>query len=585
MAQLSSGMMERKLDSLFEMVTTNELALPELQRASVWGNSMVPRLISSVYEDYPFGILLFWTPKTGGGIRCRPFAFQRGKDFDTTDTAEHYLIDGQQRLTSFYKALHPDGDLSVAFNLKTEEFALPDGRIQQMLVKPEEHGWYDLRHLLSLKMQDMVELVQRHAELGEEYLNNIFDNKLRRLRPESIPITIYNIEHKTYADVAEIFERINLGKPVKRSQILLGKLSAVYPGIVSEVEDYLARMRDQHGSGFDLDLFISTFSTIATGYADVDRFEHRYLQDKPSVGQVQTDLKHTFDTLFAALGFIEKYLYIDTFKYFTSERTLVALAYLHHRFPKEMLDDAYSQKIARWAYSCVLAGHHQDFGRLRKDLALMRWLEDDESPEIMPQKLMTNFGACGSSFDWRIRTLTDMDSAISRNNLLFGIMYGLARWKGAKSFMSHEPICTSIVDDSEDDEDVVDEKTVNELAIHEHHIYPRSQLVKEAAEGDTKLSKEWIFDLANFTFLTGKDNIELKDPPITYLRAYSKELKDPHMIRSSQYGPGQYWKFLKDRRKLIRTRLDEFLAYLEAQASVDGPARYLPDNDGTKRPL
>jgi|GEM_PF-6333222 hypothetical protein len=61
MAQLSSGMMERKLDSLFEMVTTNELALPELQRASVWGNSMVPRLISSVYEDYPFGILLFWT--------------------------------------------------------------------------------------------------------------------------------------------------------------------------------------------------------------------------------------------------------------------------------------------------------------------------------------------------------------------------------------------------------------------------------------------------------------------------------------------------------------------------------------------
>lgn len=571
MAQLSSGMMERKLDSLFEMVTTNELALPELQRASVWGNSMVPGLISSVYEDYPFGILLFWTPKTGDGIRCRPFAFQRGKDFDTTDTAEHYLIDGQQRLTSFYKALHPDGDLSVAFNLKTEEFALPDGRIRQMLVNPEEHGWYGLRHLLSLKMQDMVELVQRHAELGEEYLNNIFDNKLRRLRPESIPITIYNIEHKTYADVAEIFERINLGKPVKRSQILLGKLSAVYPGIVSEVEGYLARMRDQHGSRLDLDLFITAFSAIATDFADIDGLEPRYLKKKPAVEKVQADLQDTFAALDNALKFIDTQFRIDTFKYFRSGPTLIALAYLHHRFPEEVKDDSYCSRIAYWAYCSLLAGHHGDKNRLRKDLATMQWLEEGDDPMSISLKLMSNFEAGGTQeyLKWRIDRLTDLESAISHNDMLCGVMYGLARWKGAVSFKSLAPIRTLAIDDREDDEDVVDEKTVNELAIHEHHIYPRSLLVDEQKKGERWLTKEWIFDLGNFTFLTGRDNILLQNPDISYVIGLSDANKDAHMIGTANYMTGEYKKFLEKRRNLIHTRLTEFLDHLKTQAGVE----------------
>ena len=570
MAKLPRGMIEENLDKVIEMIKTNELSLPELQRPSVWGSSKVPRLISSVYQDYPFGIFLLWTPSPKDRIRCRPFAFQKSKGFDTTDTADHYLIDGQQRLTSFYRALHPDGDLSVVFNLKTQDFSLADGRIRQMLLNPEEHHWYYLRDLLSLTMNEQHELLTRHADIGERKLETIFGNKgkLWRLHPENIPIAIYNIQHKTYADVAEIFERINLGTPVRKSQILLGKLSAVYSGIVSEVEDYLANIRDRHGSRFNLDLFITAFSTIATDLADIDRFEPRYLKEKPPVEKVQADLKDTFTALDNALKFIDKYFYIDTFKYFRSERTLIALAFLHHRFPDEVKDESYCNRIAHWAYCSLLAGHHHDFNRLRRDLATIRSLEEGEDPMTVPLKLMSNFEAGGTQeyLKWRIGILTDMESAISRNNLLCGVMYGLSRWKGAKSFKSLEPIRTVVIDDSEDDEDVVDEKTVNELAIHEHHIYPRSLLVDEHEKGERWLTKEWIFDLGNFTFLTGRDNILLQNPDIGYVIGLSDANKDAHMIGTANYMTGEYKKFLADRRKLIQTRLGEFLDHLKTKA-------------------
>ena len=109
--------------------------------------------------------------------------------------------------------------------------------------------------------------------------------------------------------------------------------------------------------------------------------------------------------------------------------------------------------------------------------------------------------------------------------------------------------------------------TTNELAIHEHHIYPRSLLVDEQEKGERWLTKEWIFDLGNFTFLTGRDNILLQNPDISYVIGLSDANKDAHMIGTANYMTGEYKKFLEKRRNLIHTRLTEFLAYLEAQAS------------------
>jgi hypothetical protein len=569
MPELSSGMTHRTLSDIFHWVEENELALPELQRPSVWGSSKVPSLLSSVYSDYPFGIMLIWTPKKAERIHCKPFIFQQDKSYDTKRQAAHYLIDGQQRLTSFFRSLHKDGDLTVAFNLRTEEFALPDAKIKEMLKDPLKNCWYKLKDLLALGTIETAELMSRHADLGKNQLETVFGNKgsLQRLQPDKISISFYNIHEKTYGDVAEIFQRINLGTPVKQSQIALGKLSTVYPGVVGEVEAYLELMRKKNGYRFALDLFMSSFAAIATDFADVENLGKRYLQGKMPAETVKKDVDRTKNALIKALAFIEEKLFIDTMKYFPSERTLTFLAYLNDARPDLMANAANANRVALWTALAVLGSHHGDYRRLCKDISAIR---DADSDEEALKRLFEYMKTANVKSEVRaqLSSLTDMESPISRNNVLFGFLYAITRWKNAVSFMSRVPIKTAIVDDTEDEEETTDENTIRHDAIHEHHIYPAAQLKKEAQQQESKWNtKPWIFDLANFTFLTGEDNLNLKDPSIEYLFVLPQDIRESHSIDPTrQYRSGQYEKFIVDRRKIIRRNLDEFLKKLEQDA-------------------
>lgn len=569
MPELSSGMTRRTLSDIFNWVEGNELALPELQRPSVWGSSKIPRLLSSIYNDYPFGIMLIWTPKKGERIHCKPFMFQVDKGYDTQKQAQHYLIDGQQRLTSFYRALHKHGDLTIVFNLSTQEFALPDATIKAMLKDPSKHHWYKLKDLLALDMIETAELMQRHADLGKVHLETVFGTQgsLQRLRPEKIDISFYNIHEKTYGDVAEIFQRINLGTPVRQSQIALGKLSTIYPGVVGEVETYLEEIRKKNGNHFSLDLFMSSFATISTGFADVENLDKRYIQCKTPVSTVRSDVDRTKNALIKALSFIEDKLFIDTMKYFPAERTLTFLAYLHDTCPRLMTETKAANKVALWTAYTVLGSHHGDFRRLCKDISAIR---DTGTDAEALDALFENMKSANVKAEVKaqLASLSDMESPISRNNVLFGFLYAITRWKKAVSFMSHEPIRTAVVDDTEDEEDSADENTVRPDAIHEHHIYPAARLKEEALqEGLEWITKQWIFDLANFTFLTGKDNLKVKDPAIDYLLVIPSEIRESHSIDPTrQYRSGQYEKFIVDRRKIIRRNLDDFLKKLELDA-------------------
>ncbi len=573
MAKLQNGMTSKSLQTIFNWIDTRELALPELQRPSVWGSSKIPRLLSSVYLDYPFGIFLIWTPEVADRIQCRPFRFQSSTDFDPTLRAQHYLIDGQQRLTSFYRALHPSGDLNVAFNIRDETFALPDAKIRSMMVNPAEYCWYDLRRLLSLDTTGTVELMNSHPDIDRSRLEQIFGRtgRLTRLMADTIDISFYNINERSYGEAADIFERINLGTPVKASQILLGKLSAIYRGIVSDVEQYLEYTRRRNGARFDLDLVINTLSATATGYLDVDGFEKRYIKDrKPSQEQVSADLDKTKRSLDVALEFVERQLFVDTMKYFPKERTITCLSFLVFQASEYLDRNNHAKKIAYWTALAALTGHHDDMGRTNKDIQIIR---DNKTSDTLAEMLMHQFCHSGSAarIRWFYDALNDMERPISRNSNLMGFLYGLIRWQKAESFLSREPIRTVVVDDSEDEEETATESSVKGNAIHEHHIYPAAQLWAEEAAGNKDITTSWIYDLGNFTFLTGKDNVLLKDPKIDYLMGYPPEFKAKHLIDSGHYREGQFFKFLKNRRKMIRDNLDAFLQELATEAAMPSP--------------
>jgi uncharacterized protein with ParB-like and HNH nuclease domain len=98
--------------SIFQLINeieNREIVLPAIQRDFVWEEEKIIRLFDSVLRSYPIGIALLW--ETYEPLQYREFE----RDF-TPGTLHHFrdnkqkrrlklVLDGQQRLNSFYVAL------------------------------------------------------------------------------------------------------------------------------------------------------------------------------------------------------------------------------------------------------------------------------------------------------------------------------------------------------------------------------------------------------------------------------------------------------------------------------------------------
>jgi len=268
-----------------------------------------------------------------------------------------------------------------------------------------------------------------------------------------------------------------------------------------------------------------------------------------------------------ALSFVESHLYIDTMKYIRSERTLTCLSYLYHTAPRYMAKAINRRRIAYWTALALLTEYHADNTRFVQDLAIIR---DSEGIQIAQSllKKMKSYAGLVNPVKWKLSLLSDLEAPITRSNILFCFLYAMIRWNAAKSFFCKKPICAAKVANA-DDLDDVEVAEDDGATIHEHHVYPVSRLKQEAEEPDFDwITREWIYDLANFTFLMARDNQKLKDPEIDYLHRLPREMRRRHLISPRRYKRGDYEKFLRERRKLIRDGLTDFLAELKRRARL-----------------
>lgn len=573
---LSTSLTQHRLSDVFAWLQNGALALPELQRESVWSPAKVPDLLDSVYREYPIGIMLLWTPREADRIRCRRFDFESEQHFDTRRIAEHYLIDGQQRLTSFYLALHANGGLGVAFNIVDEEFALIDGQIRSMLDSPRKHGWYRLRELIGMAGQrdNLIGQLQREqGGLGTQTITRIVgpDGALWRLLPSRISLNFYEIQNRTYGEVADIFDRINRGTQVKPSQIVLGKLSVIYPGIIEDVEHYLESARDQHGSNFNLDFFVATLTVIAReGVTEVSKLPNEF--DEGDDEELKADVEWTKTAIDRAMRFMERRLCMNTMKYIPSPRTLTCLAYLLHKFPECRGNGLASHRAAFWAARSLLIGHHGDQRLLKRDIGAMRdsdtFPHDDLERNLQSHRVKTEIQ---NQYD----ALDEVDDAISRSDTLGDFVYAMLRWKGAVSFPSLQPIQTARVPDENDDEEIERRSAphnpvASQVApmLQAHHIYPLGRLRHEREFSDDGWFERRKFDdIANITWILIRDNAKIGDASIEYLNDIDAETRERHFIRARSYKTGDYKRLFTDRRVMIKKALQEYLRELELKAN------------------
>jgi hypothetical protein len=90
---------------VLEDIESGVLQLPDFQREWKWDDQRIRELIATVTLDYPLGVVM--TLETGGKKPFRPRTLT-GAEFGRSVTPDLLLLDGQQRLTSLFQALHLD---------------------------------------------------------------------------------------------------------------------------------------------------------------------------------------------------------------------------------------------------------------------------------------------------------------------------------------------------------------------------------------------------------------------------------------------------------------------------------------------
>ena len=100
------------LKTLLDRVETGKIQLPDFQRGWVWDDERIRSLLVSVSRGFPVGAVM--TLDAGRDMRFwRSRLVEGAATEDSSQPAEQYLLDGQQRLTSLYQALRHAGPVET----------------------------------------------------------------------------------------------------------------------------------------------------------------------------------------------------------------------------------------------------------------------------------------------------------------------------------------------------------------------------------------------------------------------------------------------------------------------------------------
>ena len=101
-----------ELSKLLGDIQDGAIQLPDFQRPWKWDDDRIVSLLATVTLGYPLGVVM--TLQTGGpGTRFKPRPLAGTHVPRDTEPTE-LLMDGQQRMTSLYQALHADGPVDTA---------------------------------------------------------------------------------------------------------------------------------------------------------------------------------------------------------------------------------------------------------------------------------------------------------------------------------------------------------------------------------------------------------------------------------------------------------------------------------------
>jgi len=520
----------KSLKELLSQIDKGEAALPEFQRNFVWKPSAIEELIESVANNFPAGSLLRLQNEATPMFACRAFEGAPGLG---TSTPKYLVLDGQQRLTSLYRACYGKSEFRFFIrlqplidrkNFESEEDVLfyerAESRRAKELAKPEVQerelifplevlfggmgfiGWMvtvAAKPNSPAAAQRQTDLLQVHADW------------IKTIEDYQFPVVTLS-ESNTVEAVCTIFETLNrTGEKLTVFDLLTARFWPVGVRLRDlrdkAVKDY-PRLEEFAVDPYYLLQVVSLLSRQAPSCkrGDVLRLSHDDITDYWDDACAAMD---------AALNLVRDDCGVLTLKWLPYTTMLVpfaaALARTKATTGPQLLNRA--QKIKRWFWCSVFNQSYEKapVSQSAKDFnELVKWIEGGSEPESV------------RNFNWKqgdLRQITPRQIGLYR-----GVM-ALILSQGTRDFYSGSTLTSTLI---------------NTGKVDDHHIFPRAFL-----EQNNLATKEETDCVLNRTLIDTKTNQQISDKaPSIYMSQIMQSanggeaaILDSHQIPSGSTSP------------------------------------------------
>lgn len=239
MPQVIQQSHDEALSDILRDVHSGEIQLPEFQRNWIWDDQKIRRLIASISQSYPIGVITMMKYKAVPlKLGHRLLTGADGKD----NAVEELILDGQQRLTAIYCAAFSSKAVSVQgkdqfYYLDIKKCLDPnEERINAIVAVPEdrkiktnfnrdivldlstreqeyEHEMFPLNLAFnSTEHMDWSNGYKEHHDYSREFIHRVdsfFREVITSITAYKLPVI--KIEKASTEAVCKIFENINVG--------------------------------------------------------------------------------------------------------------------------------------------------------------------------------------------------------------------------------------------------------------------------------------------------------------------------------------------------------------------------------------
>ena len=539
-----------KIKTILDKIDEKQLFVPAFQREYRWQRSDALKLVGSLLNEYPTGMLLVWETN-------KPPEIKGPHKYDTKQGAVKILLDGQQRVTTLYILTR---GVPPPYYTPSEILVDPSGMwIDLILLKPDygsdtrrttDPRWQRLTDILQNKV-DAWELFPQFAEAGEELdptaMKQISDNigAVKRILDYDIPEQTIPI-HASVREAIEIFYIVNkAGITLTDAELALAQISGYWP---EAREKFKSKLMELKSRGFDFSLDMCVYLLLACLHASGTELHRLHAPDDENVIKQAWERLST-ETIDYALNLLRGHAYLDHSSELSTPFVIVpVVAWLYHA--KEKPNQVSIKRMVRWFY-LAQARQRYSVGVLQKLNTELKVIEKGADP----WDHLVGFIAEKRSLE-----ITEQElERVAIQSPLFTVMRWIFKARGAVCLTTGSKL-----------HQIMGDKYV----LERDHIFP-TRLLKEHGYGQDDYSKYALAqEISNRMILTKVANRQKSDvEPAAYLEQARTNFPDALSLQCIPEDEGlwdvsRFDDFLHARRKLIADAMNQHLTSLSAPAAV-----------------